>query len=97
MVPVDVRGYGKVLGRDVTVKAHRIDCRHDEFVGPPHATWARSLDAIRARFTVKNWVVEVRSRIQLLVDTGVIRRKAGSGITGPEAYEAAPKHGGPIL
>ena len=64
---------------------------------PGGATWAQISDAIRARFTVKNWVTEVRSRIQLLIDTGVIRRKAGSGITGPEAYEAAAKNGGPIL
>lgn len=64
---------------------------------PSGATWAQISDAIRARFTVTNWVTEVRSRIQLLVNTGVIRRKAGSGVTGPEAYEAVKAAPQPIL
>ena len=64
---------------------------------PYGATWGQISDAIRARFTVTNWSTEIRSRLQLLMDTGVIRRKPGSGDTRAEAYEAKPPHTAPIL
>lgn len=53
VVPVDVRSSGEVL-RDVSVKADRVNCRHNEFVGAEHPLGVHALtpddpDGVRSR------------------------------------------------
>lgn len=53
------------------------------------AQWSAIAAAVSEQHTVKNWLTQVRGPLQGLMNEGLIKRSTGSGVTGPEHYEAA--------